>query len=168
MRQCLREGEDLLDMLDDETYGRCVPAVMNASVGGHYRHTLDHFRSLLEAEHAGVVDYDRRVRGTEIESDRVAAVAETQRLTELLELLPAGWSDRNINVRTLACYGRGASGGTRSTAGREAIFCVMHAVHHYALIRVICGLLGQPLAGNFGVAPSTVAARVTNPPVLAS
>lgn len=156
MVACLREGEALLAGIDDETYVRRSPEVMDASVGGHYRHALDHFRNLLEA--VELVDYDHRARGTVIESSRAAAQAETQRLAELLGSLPANWAERPLRVRTLACHGGNAGDETRSTAGREAVFCVMHAVHHYALIRVICGLLGAELPEHFGVAPSTVEA----------
>ena len=156
MIECLREGAELLAGIDHETYVHRSPAVMHGSVGGHYRHALDHFRNLLEAE--DLVDYDRRERGTAVESDRGAALAETQRLTALLSDLPSAWAERPLRVRTLACHGEDASDDTLSTAGREAVFCVMHAVHHYALIRVICGLAGMDLPPHFGVAPSTVAA----------
>jgi hypothetical protein len=156
MVECLREGAELLAGIDHETYVHRSPAVLHASVGGHYRHALDHFRNLLEAEH--LVDYDRRERGTAVESDLGAALAETQRLTAMASDLPAEWAGRPLRVRTLACRGEDTPDETLSTAGREAVFCVMHAVHHYALIRVICGLEGMNLPPHFGVAPSTVAA----------
>jgi hypothetical protein len=168
MRQCLSEGEALVAMLDDVTYRRRLPAAMDASVGGHYRHALDHFRNLLEADDTGVVDYDRRFRGTAIELDCTAALAETRRLAGLLEDLPPDWPDRALGVRTLAIRGGNAADETRSTAGREAVYCVMHAVHHYALIRIICGLQGCELPATFGVAPSTVAAHAGGPALVAS
>jgi hypothetical protein len=43
-----------------------------------------------------------------------------------------------------------------STVGREAMYAVAHAVHHYALIGVMGGILGLPIPPGFGVAPSTL------------
>lgn len=163
MSQCLREGAELLEALDDESYRVRVAQVMDASVGGHYRHALDHFRILLESGEDGLVDYDRRERATAVEHDRTAALEETRRLVALVERLPDGWAERRVIVRTLALRANGAVSETQSTSGREAVFCVLHAVHHHALIRVICGHLGRTLPVVFGIAPATVAAMAETP-----
>ncbi len=42
-----------------------------------------------------------------------------------------------------------------STLGREISYAVMHAVHHYALIGIMCRLQGVEVPKGFGVAPST-------------
>lgn len=158
MVQCLREGGEIVGALDDEAYTTRSPEVMNASVGGHYRHALDHFRNLLESGSEATVDYDRRDRSTPVELDRKAALAETRRLTDLLAGLPDDWADQPVVVSCLVRHGSDEGLEVNSTKGREAVFCVMHAIHHYALIRVICGRLGRELQGVFGMAPSTVAA----------
>jgi hypothetical protein len=36
------------------------------------------------------------------------------------------------------------------------MYAVAHAIHHYALIAVMCGMLDVVLPAGFGVAPSTV------------
>jgi hypothetical protein len=76
--ETLAQGERLLQNIDDETYTRKVPAVFNASVGGHYRHCLDHFRSLLDAAMDGDLNYDHRERGTLVEQDRCVALNATR------------------------------------------------------------------------------------------
>ena len=48
MREVLRQGETLLGALDDASYAARIPAAFNSSVGGHYRHCLDHFRSVFD------------------------------------------------------------------------------------------------------------------------
>src|SRR5437764_7897717 len=75
-----RQGELLLRALDDEAYARHLPAAFNASVGGHYRHCLDHFQSLLNALDCDEVNYDHRKRDPRIETERDIAVAETRRI----------------------------------------------------------------------------------------
>src|SRR5690242_6785853 len=41
----LKQGEDLLGVVPDESFTRKNAVVFNASIGGHYRHCLDHFTS---------------------------------------------------------------------------------------------------------------------------
>ena len=72
--EVLRQGEMLLRALDDAAYTTRVPGAFNASVGGHYRHCLDHFQSLLDALDADEVNYDHRKRDPRIETDREFAV----------------------------------------------------------------------------------------------
>jgi hypothetical protein len=36
------------------------------------------------------------------------------------------------------------------------MYVVAHAVHHYALIGVMAGVMGMSLPAGFGVAPSTL------------
>jgi hypothetical protein len=36
------------------------------------------------------------------------------------------------------------------------MYAVAHAIHHYALIAVMCGLMKMPVPAGFGVAPSTL------------
>src|SRR5207248_1017721 len=64
----LSQGEDLLSALSSENYTRCVPLAFNACIGGHYRHCLDHFTSLLRGLDTDEVDYDHRERDARIES----------------------------------------------------------------------------------------------------
>ena len=39
------------------------------------------------------------------------------------------------------------------------MFSISHAIHHYAVIAMICRLLGALLPEGFGIAPSTVQYR---------
>src|SRR5215475_2318700 len=80
--EVLNQGEVLLSELDDESYARRLPTAFNASIGGHYRHCLDHFRSLLDAAREGNLNYDHRERGTLVETDRFAALNATRKLRE--------------------------------------------------------------------------------------
>src|SRR6266511_1186919 len=78
----LGQGEGLLAQLSDDDYTRKVAVAFNASVGGHYRHCLDHFRSLFDSATQGDLNYDDRKRGTLIENDRFAALNATRELRE--------------------------------------------------------------------------------------
>ncbi len=154
--EVLNQGENLLGEIADEHYVRRLPAAFNASIGGHYRHCLDHFRSLLDSATAGDLNYDHRERRALIENDRFAALNATRALREDYQLLPAGCLDRQLDVTCKTSYTANGSQASASTVGREIMYVVAHAVHHYALIGIMGGLMGLKMPPGFGVAPSTV------------
>ena len=160
--ETLNQGEQLLQEVSDDTYVCKVPTAFNASIGGHYRHCLDHFRSLLEAAADGDLNYDHRERGTLIESDRFAALNATRELREGYERLNPALLQRSLGVTCKTSYASSGSQASPSTVGREIMYSVAHAVHHYALIGVMGGLLGVPLPAGFGVAPSTLKHQATS------
>jgi uncharacterized damage-inducible protein DinB len=154
--EVLNQGEVLLSELDDECYVRKLSTAFNASVGGHYRHCLDHFRSLLDAAHEGNLNYDHRERGTLVDTDRFAAINETRALREGFDQMPAAWLERELDVTCKTSYASTGSQTSGSTVGREIMYVVTHAVHHYALIGIMGGVMGLQMPAGFGVAPSTV------------
>jgi uncharacterized damage-inducible protein DinB len=154
--EVLRQGETLLAEITDEAFTRKVAIAFNASIGGHYRHCLDHFRALLEAADAGDLNYDHRERGTLIENDRFAALNATRELREGFEKFNAALLARPLNVTCKTSYTSSGSQASPSTVGREVMYTVAHAVHHYALIGVMAGIMELKLPAGFGVAPSTL------------
>jgi hypothetical protein len=154
--EVLNQGENLLAETDNESYVRKLPAAFNASIGGHYRHCLDHFRSLLDSAAAGDLNYDHRERGTLVESDRFAALNATRVLRDDYQQLSTDCFDRELNVTCRTSYAASGSQVSPSTVGREVMYVVAHAVHHYALIGIMGGLMGLKMPAGFGVAPSTM------------
>lgn len=154
--ETLRQGEALLQELSDDLYTCRLPAAFNASVGGHYRHCLDHFRGLLESHATGELNYDHRERNTLIEQDRFAALNATRRLREGFEQMAEDSLVRELAVTCKTSYASTGSQVALSTVGREIMYAVAHAVHHYALIGIMGGLMGIKLPPGFGVAPSTL------------
>ena len=154
--ETLAQGEALLAQLGDADYTRKLPVAFNASIGGHYRHCLDHFRSLVESAMDGDLNYDHRERGTLIESDRFAALNATRELREGFERLDPIFLGRPLNVTCKTSYATSGSQASPSTVGREIMYSVAHAVHHYALIGFMAGVMGLDMPAGFGVAPSTL------------
>jgi hypothetical protein len=154
--EVLNQGETLLGGIQNDSYGCKLPAAFNASIGGHYRHCLDHFQSLLDSAIAGDLNYDHRERGTLVESDRFAALNATRALREGYQQLPVGCLDREFEVTCKTNYATSGSQVSPSTVGREIMYVVAHAVHHYALIGIMGGLMGLKMPAGFGVAPSTM------------
>src|SRR6266542_308930 len=154
--ETLAQGESLLAQICDGDYTRKVPVAFNASIGGHYRHCLDHFRSLLDSAMDGDLNYDHRERDTLIEKDRYAALNATRELREGFESLDPIFLMRPLAVTCKTSYATNGSQVSPSTIGREIMYSVAHAVHHYALIGVMGGIMGLQMPPGFGVAPSTL------------
>ena len=154
--ETLAQGEVLLAQLNDEDYTRKLPVAFNASIGGHYRHCLDHFRSLLDSATQGHLNYDLRERGTLIENDRFAALNATRELRDGFEHFDPVFLLRPLAVTCRTSYATPNSQVSPSTVGREIMYSVAHAVHHYALIGIMGGLMRVKMPCGFGVAPSTL------------
>jgi len=161
--EVLRQGESLLCVLDDEKYTRKLRPAFNSAIGGHYRHCLDHFQSLLDGLDADEVNYDHRKRDPRIENDRKFALSETHRILSACQSIPENFLGCPINVRSKVNYDIDEAPRIASTVGREFMYVVAHAIHHYALIAVMCGLMKMPVPARFGVAPSTLKYHATQP-----
>jgi len=155
--EILSQGELLLSSVPACVYATKLPVTFQSSIGGHYRHGLDHFSSVLAGLATGLVDYENRQRDSRIENEPDYALALTRRLrAELAEIDPSAlWTP--VTTRCEVSYSRGPSALTASTLGRELVYVVAHAIHHYALISVMTRLQNVELPPSFGVAPSTLA-----------
>lgn len=156
----LDQGKCLLLTLDDTTYG-AVHGVASGSIGAHYRHSLDHFDNLLEGMSGGFVDYDARRRDLLTETVREVALQKTEDLQKMARALDPTNFQHPIIIRCAVANDQNKSPEVTSTIEREIMFCISHAIHHYALITVICRELKVQLPDGFGVAPSTLRYRGT-------
>lgn len=158
LQEVLEQGTLLLSDVTSEVYTRRVPAAFHSSIGEHYRHCLDHFQTLLESG-GGFMNYDARQRDPRIERDRRFALERTTELLDLCRAIPDERFDETICVQCKVGYAGDESPTAQSTFGREVMYSIAHAVHHYALIGVMCALQEVPVPEGFGIAPSTVKYR---------
>jgi hypothetical protein len=158
--EILDQGIDLLTGIDSMHYATKAPSAFNASIGSHFRHCLDHFETLLaglDAENAGLVDYDARRRDPLVESDCTVALARAEQIRIACDRLSPAVFEREVRVRCMVSCSDAASPTVGSTFGREAMYAVVHAIHHFALINIMCDILNVETPKNFGIAPSTIA-----------
>ena len=158
-RHLLNQASALLAHLSAETYVKPSPIFMNAAIGGHMRHCLEHYHSLLRDLSEGQVDYDRRARDLAIETDLEAARACLQTVGERLSALHTLPASTELRVRMDHGGAETESGWQASTLGRELQFLISHTVHHFALIAGLCHCQRQEVAKDFGYAPSTLRHR---------
>lgn len=150
----LDELEQLLGGVNDDVYcARFAPSV-SGSIGEHVRHCLDHVAALVSANPSNTLSYDRRHRGTAVETD------PTQAIRQIVELRRAfdAWSRRSLDepirvMSVIAASGESVTGW--STLGRELAFVLSHTIHHQAVIAVLLAVHGHEVPDRFGHSPST-------------
>jgi hypothetical protein len=152
----LLQGRGLLNAVSQEQYARREERPDGASLGAHYRHVLDHFSCLLEGIDAGQVNYDQRRRDAKLENSMKAAQAETEELIVRFRNLPDDLVHRLCTVVYCVGYGESEAHAVGSNIAREVMFCVGHAIHHFAILKLLCAAIPVRLPFEFGVAPSTL------------
>lgn len=155
-KDVLQQGCIFLERIDDETYARPMEGEFSASLGAHYRHVLDHFLCLAEGIRTGQVNYDQRRRNPQLESSVTCARLVTEGLIEEFGRLSSEILQSECVVTYSVGYGETEAEAVRSNLAREVMFCVGHAIHHYAILRILCAGVGLKLPHEFGVAPSTL------------
>jgi hypothetical protein len=150
----LQQMRSMIERMDDETYTMPAPGRSSGGVGGHVRHCLDHVNALVHATRTGIVEYDRRRRGTDVETCRAAAVQQIAELMSGLAALDGSMLDEPLLVET-QIEPAGAMILTRSTICREVAFVISHTIHHNAIVAQL--LAGRPIGldARFGLAPAT-------------
>jgi hypothetical protein len=154
--EVLAEGERLLQGLSDSQYAVKLTEAGGTSIGAHYRHSLEHFQLIFEAVHQAEIDYDSRARDSGLEKERLLALSLTRDLRHAARFLQAGQLSRAMEAKCQTSYHNAGTQSAASSFGREVMYAISHAMHHYALIAMICALRKISVPPNFGMAPSTL------------
>jgi hypothetical protein len=145
----------VVEGLSLEAYGARLFPNVSGSIGEHVRHCLDHVSALVSADPSSCLSYDRRERGTAVETDPAQALRCIQLLR--IKVAVGRWStrlDEPICVMSTVAQG-GVMLSGMSTLGRELVFVLNHTIHHQAMIGLLASLLGCDVPDGFGFAPST-------------
>jgi uncharacterized damage-inducible protein DinB len=148
----IRQGGVLLAALGDSRYAARQPLCFNASIGGHFRHILEHYQGFLSGLDDGEIDYEHRARDPRVENDSRHAAALLDAIAQRLEELAPSLANHEL----LLCAETARGIATTTTVLRELEFLLSHTIHHYALVAVMARLQGVEPAPGFGVAPSTL------------
>ena len=150
----------LVRSVDDQQYVRTGMVGFSSSMGAHVRHCIDHVDALLLGLQEcpdREIRYDRRERGTRIESDRSEALESCiDRRDQVLQIDPASLEGP---VRVLAMVTpEDPEMLFDSTGMRKLLYVFHHTVHHLALMAAHAEHLGVSLKRDLGRAPATLAA----------
>jgi hypothetical protein len=150
----LQQMRSMIEEMDDDAYTMPAPGRSSGGVGGHVRHCLDHVGALVHATRTGVVEYDRRRRGTDVETRRSAAIHQIGELVERLATLDSSMLDEPLLVES-QIDPSGAMILTRSSVCREVAFVISHTIHHNAIVAQLLAGRELTLDARFGLAPAT-------------
>lgn len=152
---------DLVRTLSPEQYTARPDSTRCGAIGGHVRHTIDHLAAWLGGIDRGLVNYDARERGTDVETDPAQALHAIKHHAARLAEIDDAVLLQPVEVLT-SMTSCGSLVRLSSTHARELAFVFSHTIHHNAIIGTIARALGVKLPENFGMAPSTIAYRNGN------
>jgi uncharacterized damage-inducible protein DinB len=156
----LLELHDAIAQVQTDIYPESTELLSGSSIGQHVRHILEFFECLIVQSHGNVIQYGLRNRDLRLETDKEFALNQcielSRQLTDLrtdklllMAIDDLGDVSQNHNVDT--------------SVFRELTYCLEHAIHHMAIIRIAVRSLDQSvvLQDSFGVAPSTLKHRAS-------
>ena len=144
-----------LNQLEKEQYGYPCMNLSGNTIGQHVRHIIEMFQCLESGYFSGEVDYEKRKRDPQIETDISFA-------TGLLQGIILQISKKNKPLKLLTYYDDLSDQPEKIATNyfREIAYNLEHTIHHMALIRVGLRELGDiPVDDTYGVAVSTLKYR---------
>lgn len=144
----------IVDAVSDADYAAISTVLPGGTIGGHLRHTLDHFAAIISKAPNEPIDYDHRERGVAVETDRAAARGQITRLRAGIDGLEGTGGDE-VRIRIMVSA-EGREAVLRSTVAREVAFATHHGIHHVAMMKAIAREMGVELDAEIGKAPSTI------------
>ena len=151
----LQQATEVLSTISDEAYCRSLDPIARSGIGMHMRHCLDSYEAFLRGLESGRIDYDHRLRGTAIETDRLEALDRLANFIDRFKALDVAAAPEQLLV-CLESHGHPEQEWSRSSVRRELQSLVGHTVHHYAIIAMILKLQRIAHPPEFGVASSTL------------
>ena len=142
-----------LEQLSGQEYMRPCQSLSDHTIGQHVRHIIELFQCLEQGYHSGTVNYEKRPRDRQIETDKALAAL-------LLQQIHGNLSRQDRPLLLEASYDEHAPQPVHINTNyfREVAYNLEHTIHHMALIRIGIREVSTSvkLPENFGVATSTV------------
>lgn len=146
---------ETIRQLSPSQYAQPCTNLSNNTIGQHLRHIIELFQCLENGYPDAEVNYEKRKRDVQIETDRELAL-------QLLHNIHGGLNRPDKQLTLHACYDDHSSEPIAIPTNyyREIAYNLEHTIHHMALIRVgIREVSDIVLPEDFGVASSTVKHR---------
>jgi len=146
---------ETLNQLSNEEYMQPSKILLSATIGQHVRHIIELFQCLEKGYDEGIVNYEKRKRDYQIETNKELATSllkavyqNVERPNKEIVLEAEGYCD-TMEVASIP-----------SNYYRELAYNLEHTIHHMALIRVgVNEVSSIELPDEFGVAYSTIKYR---------
>ena len=153
--QLIHQINSIIEVIPEVDYSKGMEIFNGSTLGKHFRHIYDFFNCLVHQCNCNEVDYAKRLRDQQIETDRQYAIHQFEELSKEISCLDETLS---IEVYTDFELPDGQRPKVRSTIGRELMYAYDHAVHHLAIVKIGVKSIHPdlPLNKDIGVAASTI------------
>jgi uncharacterized damage-inducible protein DinB len=150
----LSQLSDLVDQIQERDFIKPVETLSHSTIGQHLRHTLEFFMCFEQGFDKGLINYDKRAHDKIIESDKFLALAAIGRITDFVNHL----NEKPLKLEVGYDLDRETFLTIDTTATRELVYNIEHAVHHMAIIKIGIKEIASyvKLAPEFGIAASTI------------
>lgn len=150
----LNDLRELIQKLNDQSYGENTALMLGSSIGKHVRHLLEFYECLLNGYEKGIINYDLRQRNERIEKDRFYTLELITQITEKIRTKNQE-EDKELLLEYSEEFG---TDYLPTSFARELAYNIEHTVHHQAILRIALVQLYPEIqiAEHFGVAWSTI------------
>ena len=148
-----KQLEDVLSGISPVQYKRPLEILHNATIGQHVRHSLEMFICLHAGYELQEVNYDNRKRDKALEENKDEAFDTLITLSNQINK-----PDKPLFVCQQNWEDDDKPESYHSSYYRELVYCLEHAVHHMAIIKIGLKIAAPALElpEGFGVAASTL------------
>jgi hypothetical protein len=154
--ETLVEIENIVKILDDDTYIKKIEVLSGSSIGQHIRHIVEFYVCLFSNEN--FVNYDDRKRDVLIENSPMFCLEVIEQLKSKIQTLDL---NRTLTFKHLI---NNEEIFLTTNYARELIYLAEHSIHHFALIKIGIQAVRPSINLNesFGIAASTIKYRENN------
>jgi len=146
---------ETLNQLTDEEYMQPSRILLSATIGQHVRHIIELFQCLEKGYDEGIVNYEKRKRDYQIETNKELAATLLKAVYQNVER-----PNKEIVLEAEDYCDTMEVASIPSNYYRELAYNLEHTIHHMALIRVgVNEVSSIELPDEFGVAYSTIKYR---------
>ena len=145
----------VIDQISDGDFVKPVRAFNGATIGQHFRHSLEFFQCLMNGYAKGIVSYDKRNHDKDIESNKLLALDIINKSKLFIEHCDI---NKFLNLQVSYDPNSETDVTVASNMAREITYNIEHIVHHMALVKIgikeVCSYVALPV--EFGIAVSTI------------
>jgi hypothetical protein len=151
----LEQISRVIEQISGTDFIKPVEAFNGATIGQHFRHSLEFFQCLMNGYGEGLVSYDKRKHDKDIEDNKLLALDVISKIKLFIN-----YCDINKPIDLQVSYDPNSEieVTVSSNMAREITYNIEHIVHHMALVKIgineVSPYVTLPL--EFGVAISTI------------